>query len=253
MRIFILIPVILLLVVSCGKREQEEILVFAAASLTDVMERLGEQFAQEEEINVVFNFGGSVALAQQIKRGAPADIYLSAGTQPMDILQDDDRIVPDTRVDLLTNRLVLVGGLNNRKNLEINSIEDLTGIDARIAIADPDLAPAGSYAREALQNLSLWEQVKSRLVFGLDVRVALGYVESGNADLGIVYVTDTVVSDEMAVIDSFPETSHSPILYPAALVKRSSNREVAIRFLDFLEGVAARKIFHEHGFVTATE
>ena len=253
MRILILIPIILLLGVSCGNNEQEDILVFAAASLTDVMERLGEQFGEEKGINVVFNFGGSVALAQQIKRGAPADIYLSAGTQPMDTLQDDDRIVPDTRVDLLTNRLVLVGGLSTRKNLEIDSIEDLTGIDARIAIADPDLAPAGSYAKEALQSLNLWEQVKSRLVFGLDVRVALGYVESGNADLGIVYATDTGVSDELAVIDSFPEISHSPIRYPAAIVKRSSQREAAIRFLDFLKSVAARKIFQEHGFVTATE
>ena len=238
----------LLLVSSCGGSEQEEILVFAATSLTDVMTPLGERFHEEEGIQVNFSYGGSTELARQIIRGASADAFISAGSQPMDTLEDGGLLEPDTRVDLLTNELVLAGRVGAADKMGIGSVEDLANSDARVAIASPDLAPAGKYAEEALRNLGLWRQLEPRLVFGLNVRFALGYVESGNVDVGIVYRTDTMVSEGLEIIASVPKDSHTPIVYPAGVVKRSSHVEAALRFLSYLQSSEARETFRRFGF-----
>ena len=190
---------LLLVMFSCGSDQREEILVYAAASLTDVMERLGQQFAENEEVRVSFNLGGSTALAQQIIRGAPADAFLSAGPQPMNALEGRGLVIPDTRVDLLTNELVLVGPPDAAEKLGVASVEDLANASVTVAIADPDLAPAGRYAREALRNLGIWRQLQPRLVFGSSVRATLGYVETGNVDVGIVYRTDARESGDLEI------------------------------------------------------
>ena len=233
---------------SCGSGEREEILVFTAASLTDVMERLGQQYAEGKGIKVSFNPGGSTALAQQIIRGAPADIFISAGPQPMDMLEERGLIVSDTLVDLLTNELVLVGHPDVAEKIGISSMEDLATADVRVAMADPDLAPAGWYAREALQNLGLWRQLKPRLVFGLDVRVALGYVKTGNVDVAIVYRTDALIIKGLKTLAPIPEESYPTVVYPAGVVGRSRHSEAAQNFLAFLQGEQARVTFREYGF-----
>ncbi len=247
--VLFLLLVVLMVATSCGGDEEDEILVFTAASLTEVMEQLGLHFTESEGIRVRFNHGGSAALAQQIIRGAPADAFVFAGPQPMAMLEERDLIVPNSAVKLLVNELVLVARSSTTDEIGVSSIENLAVGDFRVAIADPDLAPAGRYAREALQDLGLWQQLEHRLVFGLDVRVTLGYVETGNVDAAIVYRTDAQIVEGLEVLASIPEGSHSPILYPAGVVVRSSNAEEAGEFLRFLQGDRAKETFQEYGFI----
>ncbi len=241
--------VLLLAGASCGGDDREEILVFAAASLTDVIDRLAQEYARREPVDVRINLGGSTELAQQIVRGAPADAFLSAGPGPMDALEERGLLASATRADFLTNELVLAGRSKAAAELGISTIEDLAGSGVSVAIADPELAPAGRYAREALQSLGLWEQVEPRLVFGLNVRFALGYVEAGTAGAAIVYRTDVSVADDLQILAPIPADSHSPILYPAAVAARSSHVDTARRFLEYLRGDEAGDIFRQFGFV----
>ena len=128
-------------------------------------------------------------------------------------------------------------------------MEDLSNNDVRVAIADPDLAPAGRYAREALQNLGLWERLETRLVPSANVRVALGYVETGNVDVGLVYLTDTQIRDGLEVLARVPAEAYSPIVYPAGVLEGSLHVEAARKFLAFLGGVEAGETLREHGFI----
>ena len=222
--------------------------MFAAASLADVLDRLGEEFTERDGARVRFNLGGSTSLSQQIIRGAPADAFISAGPQPMDSLEEQDLLVAGTRADLLTNELVVVGPADLAERRGIRSLEDLAGADVRVSIAAPELAPAGRYAREALESLGLWERLRPRMVYAPNVRVALTYVETGNVDAGIVYLTDIRTTKSLVPVLAVPEESHSPIVYPAAVVKDSTHAETARRFLVFLQGEEAGRVFVEHGF-----
>ena len=235
--------------ISCGGDEREKILVFSAASLADVMDDLGSRFTEQQHIVVRFNFGGSGSLAQQIVRGVPADAFIAAGSQPMDVLETEGLLRSATRVDFLTNELVLVASPGFAEKKEITSVQDLISAGARLAIADPELAPAGAYATEALKSLGLWDELKPDVVFSPDVRVALTYVESGNLDAGIVYRTDARLSRGTTIVAPIAGDSHSPIVYPGGVVKRSENEAAARKFLEFLVGDDARAIFREHGFV----
>ena len=240
---------LLVTVVYCGGNDKrEEILVFAAASLADVMERLGRQFTEAQGVEVSFNLGASTPLAQQIIRGAPADAFLSAGSRPMDVLEQEGMLAPGTRVELLTNELVLAGSPGLAEERGIASVDDLVNADTIVAIADPDLAPAGRYAREALLNLGLWQKLEPRMAFALDVRVALGYVETGNADVGLVYRTDLRVSEALEIIAPIPKGSYSPIIYPAGVIAGSEHTEGAQKFLAYLQENEATSIFREFGF-----
>ena len=241
--------VLLIVATSCGSGGEDEIVVCAAASLTEVMEHLGLYFAEIEGIKVRFSLGGSTALAQQIIRGAPADAFVFAGPQPMVMLDERGLIVPDSTVELLGNELVLIASSPTADKTELSSIEELADADFRVTIADPDLAPAGRYAREALQDLGMWQRLEHRLVFGFNVRVTLGYVETGNVDAAIVYRTDAQIVEGLEVFASIPKESHSPIVYPAGVVERSSHVEAARKFLLFLQGDKARETFQEYGFI----
>ena len=230
---------------SSGGSDRSEILVFAATSLIDAMDEIERAFDVDHDINVAINSGGSQELAQQIARGAPADIFISAGQFPMSFLADERHVEPDI-VELLSNELVLVTPADG---IPLRSMEELTG-DAveRVAIANPEMAPAGSYAQESLTRLGLWDRLQGKLVMGADVRVTLAYVESGNADVALVYRTDAMISDEVTTLDIVPPDSYSRIVYPAAIVRRSEAKEAAGVFLDFLQGRSASAIFHRHGF-----
>ena len=192
---------------ACGNGEKEEVLVFVAASLTDAMERLGRDFTEAEGTRVIFNVGGSGSLAQQIIRGAPADVFISAGDQPMDVLQDRDMLAPGTRSVLLSNELILV---TREGGTRLGSVDELATADVRVAVADPELAPAGAYAREALRSMDLWDALGSRLILGQDVRVTLGYLKTGNIDAAIVYRTDVREGQGFDVVTSFPRAPTLP-------------------------------------------
>ena len=247
--VLVLVLVLGLVASSCGDGEREEILVFAAASLTDALERLGEQFNAKEGVEVRFSLGGSTELAQQIVRHAPADAFVSAGRLPMDMLEEKGRLAQDTRVDLLTNGLVLVGRAGVSVKRPITSLSDLVDRDLRLVIADPDLAPAGWYAREALKDLGLWTRLEPRLVPALNVRFALGYLEAGTVDVAIVYRTDLAVTTDVEILAPIPKDSHPPIVYPAAVVEGSRHREAAVKFLAYLRTEEATATFLEYDFI----
>ena len=164
----------------------------------------------------------------------------------MDVLQDRDMLAPGTRSVLLSNELILV---TREGGTRVGSVEELATADIRVAIADPDLAPAGAYAREALRSMDLWDALGSRLILGQDVRVTLGYLKTGNIDTAIVYRTDVREGQGFAVVASFPAGSHTPIVYPAAVLSRSSHQDAAVAFLGYLSEERGRQVLRYVGFV----
>jgi len=240
---------LVLLASSCGGEEREELLVFTAASLTDVMGPIADKFAEQDGTKVNLSFGGSAALAQQVIRGASSDVFIFAGPGPVERLEEHGHLAPNTLVNILTNDLVLVVRASKAQDLGISSLDDLVDSDFLIAIADPDLAPAGNYVKEALEYMGLWDDLEGHLIRGFDVRVAVGYVETGNVDVAIVYRTDTTTSNNLAIVGSVPKESHSPIVYPAGIVEGSDHAQAARRFLMYLQGETAKGMFREYGFV----
>ncbi len=243
-----LLLAVLLIAVGCASEEKGSILVYTAASLADAVEEIAVGYTEETGLGVELHLGGSTALARQIVRGAPGDVFLSAGAAPMDEMEEEGLIEPATRRDILTNRLVLVGKPSVAEDAGIDSLEDLRGAHGvRLAIADPDLAPAGQYAREALMNMGLWESLEPSILPSPHIRASLSYVETGNADLGIIYVTDLRAAEEVQVLEEIPPDSHSPIIYPAAALT-TGKAGASSSFVEYLAGKTASRVFRSHGF-----
>ena len=237
------------LMAACDAREEQgsgELLVFSAASLMDVMSDVEKLYEAGSGHRVSFSFGGSQALAQQIASGAPADVFIAAGEAPMAFLRE--RGLVGGSAEVLSNSLVLAVRNGNPDGLK--SLADLAGPTvSRLAIADPNLAPAGRYAREALQSLGIWRSLRDRLVFGADVRAALAFVESRNADAAIVYRTDVAGrSRGLVALDTVPPNSYGPVSYPAAVLLESARQDDASRFVELLLGDKAAGLFRAHGF-----
>jgi molybdate transport system substrate-binding protein len=224
------------------------VLVSAAASLQDALEELDSVFETSYSGTTVnYNFGSSGALQQQIEQGAPADIFFSAATKQMDALQEKNLILPDTRRDLLTNRLVLIVPKNS--TLGLTSFSQLSGNNVRrIAIGEPRSVPVGQYSEELFTKMGILSQIKTKFVLGNSVRNVLAAVESGNADAGIVYATDAKISDKVKQVATAPENMHSPIVYPIAVLKSSKNLQVAKTYEQFLSSNEAKTIFEKFGF-----
>ena len=225
--------------------DRPKLLVFAAVSLTDSLTKIGSSFEEQGYADVSFSFGASQTLAQQIASGAPADLFIAAGEFPVEFLAERGLVGPE-RVRLLTNTLVVVtrvGGVSLKAMAELSS-----NAVSRIAVADPELAPAGRYARESLESLGLWDSLQPKLVLGPDVRATLSYLEAGNVDVAIVYRTDARTASDAVVSDLVPPGSYSPIVYPAAVVLSSDQLSAAGDFLAFLQREEATRIFREHGF-----
>ena len=210
------------------------------------MEQLAEKYEERTGMRVDLSFGASNRLAQQISRGAPADVLVTAGVQPVEGLEDEGLVVVGSRRPLLTNRLVLVVRADGPDS--VSSLQDLADAGGALAIADPDLAPAGRYAKEALVHLGLWDGMQSRLVLGANVRATLGYVESGNVAAAVVYRTDAGVSSAIAIVDTLPLEAHAPIVYPAAVLRATDKREKAEAFIEFLVSEESLQIFRRMGF-----
>ena len=225
------------------------VVVFAAASLTDALTRIGADWSAATGHGVTFSFAGSAALARQIQQGAPADIYISASPDWVDALQASGDLRPGTRRDLLGNTLVLIAHGRDVAPVTVDARLDLPGLldGGRLSMALVDAVPAGSYGRAALQALGLWEAVAPQVAQSENVRAALAFVARGEAPLGIVYATDAAVADNVTVIGTFPPGSHPPITYPAALVADSAN-PLAAAFLDHLSSDAARAVWEGFGF-----
>jgi molybdate transport system substrate-binding protein len=233
-----------------GSQTAAPLTVFAAASLTDSLKAAAAAYKSKTGIDVILSFGASSTLARQIEQGARADLFLSADAKWMDYLQKKGLIANASRKDLLGNRLVLIAGPGAKPAPKIAPHFNLAGAleDRLLALADPASVPAGKYAREALTTLGVWDQVATKVVQAENVRVALEYVARGEAPYGIVYATDAKVAPQVRMVGTFPDNSHAPIVYPAALTKTASQGAKA--FLDFLGSAQARAIFEKAGFTT---
>jgi len=240
-----------------GAAEQAaSITVSAAISLKDALDELGPIFQlQQHRKNggsgtaVTFNYGGSGTLARQIEQGAPVDVFFSAAEKQMDELAAQGLIVADTRHDVVGNALVLIAPA---QSTEPRSFQDLTGAAVkRLALGETSTVPAGMYARQTLEHLGLFAALEKKVVYAKDVRAVLTYVETGNADAGMVYQTDANTSKKVRVIAVAPADSHDPIFYPAAVLRDSKNKLAARAFLEFLQGADARAVFQKYGFTSA--
>lgn len=229
---------------------QDKVTVFAAASLTNALTEIGQQYDKSHPTQVLFSFASSSTLARQIEEGAPADIYLSANQKWMDYLVDHQAVDAKTRVTLLKNQLVLIAPKSSPiKQVQLNSKWDIkTAVgDSRLAVGNPAHVPAGRYAKQALENLGLWQQAQPLLASANNVRAALALVERGEAPLGIVYATDAQIAKDVKVVATFPANSHKPIEYPLAIVAQQPNAATQA-FYQYLQTPAAKAVFAQYGF-----
>jgi molybdate transport system substrate-binding protein len=225
--------------------------VSVAASLQNAMAELAPIFERSQPgVKLAFNFGASGTLEQQIERGAPADVFFSAAPKPMDSLAAKGLIAADTRRDLLRNQIVLIVPKDSQSPMSFRELNDKKV--KLVALGNPDSVPAGDYGRQTLQALDLWAAVQSKLVLGKDVRQVLTYVETGNADAGIVYATDAHESGKVRVVETAPEGTHTPVVYPIAVVKDSHNVAAARALVAFLAGKDAGSVFARHGFTAVS-
>ena len=230
-----------------------QLTVSAAASLKDIMEEIEPLYEQEHpETEIIYNFASSGSLQRQIEQGAPVDIFISAANSKMDDLDKHSLLLTETRQDLLKNQMVLVAPESNSKsNLKLDSFDDLTNQEiTTVALGEPESVPAGKYAQEVLTSYKIADQANSKAVYAKDVRQVLNYVATGNVDAGIVYRTDAQISKNVQIVATAPETSHSPVIYPIAVIKDSDNPETAAELIEFLTTQEAQAVFEEYGFVT---
>jgi molybdate transport system substrate-binding protein len=234
---------------SCASGPKDsEILVSAAVSLKDAFEEIGSLFERQTGVRVRFNLGASGLLQKQIEASAPVDIFASAGERQMDALQAQGLILAETRRDLARNVLVLVVPAGSK--LALHAFAELARPEVtKVAIGNPKTVPAGQYAQEALRNLGLWDGLQSRLVLAENVRQVLDYVARGETEAGIVYATDVSTGHGRTVVAGYaPKGSHSPIVYPIAVVKGSGRRSDAQHFIDLALSDAGQAILVKYGF-----
>jgi molybdate transport system substrate-binding protein len=234
-----------------GLPAAKPITVSAAVSLTDALTAVAEAYGRGGRGGVRFNFGASNVLARQIVNGAPVDLFVSADEAQMDLVAAAGLLKDGSRVDVLRNQLAIA--VPSDRPRTFRSVRELTDpAFKRIAIGDPAAVPAGVYARQYLEKEGLWDKVQSRIVPTGSVRAALAAVESGAADAAIVYRTDTRVALGATVAWIVPADRGPRIVYPAAIVRTSAASEEAKRFLDYLRGEPAARIFQRFGFTLAS-
>ena len=231
-----------------GPAAAEEVVVFAAASLKNALDDVAADFQAATGATVTISYAGSNALAKQIIAGAPADIFLSAAVNWMDEVEKDGLVL--SRRDLLGNRLVLIASGKDAPPVAITPGFDLAGLlgDGKLSMAMVDAVPAGQYGKASLEALGIWDRVAGSVAQSENIRAALALVSTGEAPFGIVYATDADADDNVTVVGTFPEDSHDPIIYPAALLRGAT--DAADRaFYDALTSAAAAARFREHGFL----
>jgi molybdate transport system substrate-binding protein len=228
---------------------QEQITVFAAASLKNALDDTNVAFTKSTGIKVVASYEASSALAKQIEQGAPADIFISADLRWMDYAAEHKLIKPDTRMSLLGNKLVLIAPKDSKlDHVAIGDGFDIAKLagDGRIAVADVKAVPAGLYAKAALEKLGAWSAAEPKLAMAANVRATLAFVSRGETPVGIVYETDARIEPKVKIIGVFPDDSYPPVTYPVAAT--ANGKTAAARYLRFLATPAAKVIFERYGF-----
>ena len=223
-----------------------ELHVSAAASLTDAMNELAALYNKDNpDVKIIFNFGSSGALQQAIENGGETDLFYSAAQKQMNALDEKGELLDGTRKNLLRNEVVLIVPKDGAKNL--TNFTEAANVD-KIALGEPKGVPVGQYSEEIFNVLGILDAVKSKAVYGSDVRQVLAWVETGEVDCGVVYATDAAVSDKVTVVAVAPADSHKPVIYPAAVIKSSKRPDEAKKFLAFTSSDAAKKVFEKFGF-----
>jgi molybdate transport system substrate-binding protein len=242
------ITIVSFLILGGASARADDILVSAAASLTDVLKEISNGYQSKSRHTVKFNFGPSSGLARQIEEGAPADLFFSADLPQMDSLDKNGRLEPGTRKNLLSNQLVIVVPADS--NLTISSSKDLVKAEVkRIALAEPTTVPVGVYTSKYLTDEGLWDKVKLKVVPVQDVRATLASVESGNVEAGFVYKTDAAAFRKVRIAYEVPIGKGPKITYPVAIVKESKRKDAARDFINYVQSPAAKDAFKKYGFV----
>lgn len=252
------LSIILALIVSCfvfvscsgakdatkdAAKETPTLRVFAAASLKESLDTIKDEFEKKEGVKLEYNLAGSGTLANQITQADVCDVFISASKKHMQIVSDKN--LASKPVDLFKNKLVLITPKENNK---VKSIEDLSKV-SKIALGETESVPVGKYSKESLTKLNLWDSLEKsqKIVFAKDVKSVLNYVETGEVDAGIVYLSDANSSDKVNVIATFDESTHSPIIYPAAVIDNSPQKDLAEKFLAYIKENADK--FEKNGFI----
>lgn len=248
-RILALFALVCLAACSQPPEKAQPLVVLAAASLQEALNAEADAWAAQGHPRPTLSFAGSSALARQIESGAPADLFLSADEDWMDTVEKAGSLRQGTRRDLLANSIVLIAP---KAGAAIADLADPASLSSalgkgKLAMADPDAVPAGKYGKAALEHLKAWDEVADKVVRAENVRAALALVETGEAPLGIVYATDAAASQKVRIVATFPEDSHPPIRYPAAVLAASRNPQ-AEPFEQFLASADGQAIFAKYGF-----
>lgn len=257
-----LIIVLTVILTACGQaspvntqgitEEPVELTISAAASLRNVMEEIGDAYYNDNNnVKITYNLASSGTLQQQIENGADVDVFISAAAKQMNALQDKGLIIEETRKNLLGNRMVLVIPKDSKKVTCFSDLKD-ENVES-IALGEPKSVPAGKYGVEVLTNLNLMDAVKSKIVYGKDVKSVLAWAETGNVDAAIVYETDAKSSDKVKLVETAPVNCHTPITYPVAVIESSKNKDSANEFIKYLCSSKSKAIFEKHGFELMSE
>ncbi|MDE2445612.1 MAG: molybdate ABC transporter substrate-binding protein [Alphaproteobacteria bacterium] len=229
----------------------DKINVFAAASLKTALDQVNAQWKAETGKQAIITYAASNALAKQIEAGAPADVFFSADLAWMAYLQDKGLVAKGSDVPLLGNQIVLVAAKDSKVDIRIEKdfkLAEAIGT-SKLAMGNVDSVPAGKYGKAALESLGVWPLVEGKVAQAENVRAALKLVDTGEASLGIVYASDAKADPAVKVIGAFPDNSHSPIIYPAAVLSDSKNED-AQTFVTYLRSTKAKAIFEAQGFST---
>ncbi|MFH0998085.1 MAG: molybdate ABC transporter substrate-binding protein [Pseudomonadota bacterium] len=230
----------------------KEITVSAAISLKNAFEEIGNLFeSQNKGAKVVFNFGASGDLVRQIEGGAPVDVFASAAQKDMDQINTKGLIDGATRLNFVKNTVVLIQSASS--TLEIKGFEDLLKPEIKmVSIGNPQTVPAGKYAQEVFTHFKIWESISNKLVLAENVRQVLDYVTKNEVDAGVVYATDAAVqANKIKIVATAPSGSHSPVIYPVAVVKGSKNEALAKAFITMLSSEEGMRILKKYGFESA--
>ena len=236
---------------SLENTEKTELVIAAAASLKEATADIESVFEEKNKnIDLVFTYGGSGSLQQQIEQGSPTDVFISAGSKQMDMLDNEGLLLDGTKEDLLTNKVVLI---TPKDKTDLTSFEDLNSDKVtQIGFGEPSTVPVGQYTEETLESLGILDGIKNsgKVVYAKDVKEVLTWVETGNVDAGVVYETDAKTSNSVNIVCEAPENSHDEIIYPVAIIEDSKNIEGAKEFIEFLNSDEGKAIFKEYGFTT---
>ena len=236
------------------RAQSGDVVVFAAASMKNALDAVNAAWQKESGKKAAISYASSSALAKQIESGAPAQVFISADLDWMDYVEKKNLIKADTRSNLLGNRIVLIAPKDKAQPIDIKPGFDLAKVlgDGRLAMGNVDAVPAGKYGKAALEKLGVWDKVANKVAQSENVRAALLLVSRGEAAAGIVYQTDAAADPNVTIIGTFPEDTHPPIIYPAALTADAKSPDAAA-FLDYMKSAKAKPLFEAQGFTVLTK